>query len=249
MLKISIAHSGDAMTSRNPNGPGEGALAVRWQTPVLQRALWAFLVIALAVCANTAGASELFGHDYPCPSMGEEGVTRKDYRLRDTPELKWFFNDNHKYHMAPALDRMRQGDYSVRVVRDLHFTLRRWPNHYLALQTLVSFEDVGGDADHFMPIPCYFEYAYGFVPNDANILVLSGIYQHRLGNADAAEAAWLQAVKVDEQAMEAHYSLGLLYAKQERYDESVEHARIAYDLGYPLPGLRNKLASAGHWSN
>jgi tetratricopeptide (TPR) repeat protein len=44
---------------------------------------------------------------------------------------------------------------------------------------------------------------------------------------------------------EIHYFLGMAYLKQKNLDKAAEHAKVAYSLGYPLPGLRNKLARAG----
>jgi tetratricopeptide (TPR) repeat protein len=46
---------------------------------------------------------------------------------------------------------------------------------------------------------------------------------------------------------EINYTLGLLYADQQRYDVARECARRAYALGYPLPGLMNRLKRAGQW--
>jgi len=31
-----------------------------------------------------------------------------------------------------------------------------------------------------------------------------------------------------------------------RYEQALEHARQAYAFGYPLPGLRNRLARQGY---
>lgn len=45
---------------------------------------------------------------------------------------------------------------------------------------------------------------------------------------------------------ELHYFLGLMLANQKRYTEAVDHAHKAYDLGYPLPGLKRKLQRAGY---
>lgn len=44
---------------------------------------------------------------------------------------------------------------------------------------------------------------------------------------------------------EIHYTLGLVLFDMKQYEAAAEHARRAYDLGYPLPGLRRKLATAG----
>jgi len=43
------------------------------------------------------------------------------------------------------------------------------------------------------------------------------------------------------------YNLGLMYVKKKEYDKASAHAQKAYALGFPLPGLRNKLKAAGKW--
>ncbi|MCX2981315.1 hypothetical protein EYC98_10610 [Halieaceae bacterium IMCC14734] len=48
-------------------------------------------------------------------------------------------------------------------------------------------------------------------------------------------------------SMEIHYFLGLNYHQKGMYDLSLQHAKAAYKLGYPLPGLKNKLMRSGHW--
>ena len=55
------------------------------------------------------------------------------------------------------------------------------------------------------------------------------------------------AVDLDPKNAEAHYNLGLLYERTGSIEEAVEHARVAYDLGYPLNGLRKKLDRRGVW--
>jgi hypothetical protein len=47
--------------------------------------------------------------------------------------------------------------------------------------------------------------------------------------------------------MNAHYNLGLEYLDQRRLDLANIHAQAAYALGYPLPGLKEKLVRAGQW--
>lgn len=46
---------------------------------------------------------------------------------------------------------------------------------------------------------------------------------------------------------EMHYLLGLVLAELEDYEPAMKHAKSAYELGYPLPGLKRKLKDAGHW--
>ena len=47
------------------------------------------------------------------------------------------------------------------------------------------------------------------------------------------------------QSAELENALGLAYCDKKQYEQAREHARKAYALGYPLPGLRDKLAKAG----
>ena len=210
--------------------------------------IWVISTIFLIFYSTYSSAASVFEEGVLCPVVSDSGITKKDYRLRDSTDLRPRYNDNYRNHMAPALQRMKEGSYSRIVMADLDFTLRRWPNHYAALQALIAYERGGGAANILTPVSCYFQRAYRFVPEDANIFILYGIYNHKQRRYDVAESAWLFALQIDDQSMEAHYNLGLLFHRLERFSESLEHARIAYSLGYPLPGLKEKLASAGYWT-
>lgn len=48
------------------------------------------------------------------------------------------------------------------------------------------------------------------------------------------------------ESAEIQYFLGLALLKLKDFDNAKLHAKRAYELGYPLPGLRRKLAAAGH---
>lgn len=48
------------------------------------------------------------------------------------------------------------------------------------------------------------------------------------------------------QSAQLNYMLGLVLVDLGEFDAAREHARKAYELGYPLPGLRDRLARAGH---
>jgi tetratricopeptide (TPR) repeat protein len=49
--------------------------------------------------------------------------------------------------------------------------------------------------------------------------------------------------------LNVHYNLGLAYFELKDYDQALEHAKRAYALGHPLPGLRDKLKRAGKWES
>jgi tetratricopeptide (TPR) repeat protein len=45
---------------------------------------------------------------------------------------------------------------------------------------------------------------------------------------------------------ELHYTLGLVLVDLREFEAARQEARLAYELGYPLPGLRRKLDAAGY---
>lgn len=50
----------------------------------------------------------------------------------------------------------------------------------------------------------------------------------------------------DGKSAELHYFLGLLLVDLKEFESAQTHALRAYELGYPLPGLRKRLADAGY---
>ena len=197
--------------------------------------------------ATPAAAGTDAGIQLSCGSYTRDRSEIIDYRLRDTTStLQWRIADVKKNHLDPAASRMNEGIYSTRVIDDLNFILERVPNHYPALQELIRYKLGGGDADRHRPFICYFDMAQGFAPDDANVLVLKGMYLYKTGDNDRAEVHWQQALHIDPNSADAHYNLGLLYVERAQYQVALEHAVKAYSLGFPLPGLKNKLIQAGY---
>jgi len=69
---------------------------------------------------------------------------------------------------------------------------------------------------------------------------------------DAAQPAQAREVleagnrALEDKSAVIHYLLGLVLMDLKDFAAAQEHARRAYELGYPLPGLRDRLARAGH---
>jgi tetratricopeptide (TPR) repeat protein len=100
----------------------------------------------------------------------------------------------------------------------------------------------------FPPTPeCYFNRAFRYRPNDPTLRMLYGMYFHKIRKLDDALAEYRRAEGMDPGSSEIQYNLGLVYFDLKQYDESARHAAEAYRLGYPLPGLRKKLAAVGKW--
>ena len=64
-------------------------------------------------------------------------------------------------------------------------------------------------------------------------------------NFDKAAAAYSHAEGLGLDSAELYYNRGLLELQRDNLDDAATYAAKAYAGGYPLPGLRNKLAEAG----
>lgn len=100
----------------------------------------------------------------------------------------------------------------------------------------------------FPPTPeCYFDRAFRYRPKDPNLRLLFGMYYHMNDDVESAITQYQRAEEMDPGSSEIQYNLGLAHFDAKDYDAALTHARKAYQLGYPLPGLRNKLRSVGRW--
>lgn len=68
--------------------------------------------------------------------------------------------------------------------------------------------------------------------------------QKRLNEAREVLETGVQAT--NGESAELHYFLGLLLVDLKDFESAQTHALRAYELGYPLPGLRKRLADAGY---
>jgi Flp pilus assembly protein TadD len=105
----------------------------------------------------------------------------------------------------------------------------------------------GAETRKFPTAETYFERAMRFAPDDGTVRLVYGIHLHKLGKLDQALELYEEAEKLQPNSAEVHYNLGLLYVAKENYRLAKIHAQRAYQLGHPLPGLRNKLVAAGVW--
>lgn len=152
-------------------------------------------------------------------------------------------------HFTPKVSTL-QGGESGGLLADIDYTLRAFPNHHQALYALIRMSQRKGLRQRLdqwrTPPECYLQRAVNFAPEDGRVRTLFGIYLHERGLHEPAEDKYRRAIELQQRAPEAHYNLGLLLVEMEHYEEARRHARKAYSQGYPLPGLRRKLADAGH---
>lgn len=164
-----------------------------------------------------------------------------------------------RVHFTERVRSLRGGENQSHPLNDLEYTLGRFPNHHQALYAMIRYATEAAFAqeakrawssmrrgEESLPPECYLQRASDFAPDDHRVRVLAGLYYHREGEYQAAAQAYESAIEMNPDSAEAHYNYGLMLADMERFSEAREHARRAYELGYPLQGLRQRLAAAGH---
>jgi tetratricopeptide (TPR) repeat protein len=144
---------------------------------------------------------------------------------------------------------------------DLEYTIGAFPNHHQALYSMVRYatekayskesnkawSTQSSRSSHPSPPPeCYLQRAIAFAPQDERTRLLYGIFLHRVGAFQKAEVAYERALEIAPESPEIHYNFGLLLFDMEQYRKAANHARKAYEQGYPLQGLRKQLRSEGY---
>lgn len=153
-------------------------------------------------------------------------------------------------HFTPDVERLIKGNTSFGPNGDLNYTLLAFPNHHRALFSLINLsvrEKSDKLRDMNYSVECYFDRAIRFKPKDAIVKMLYGIYLMKIKKYDDALAQFKIAENDLQNYAEFHYNIGLLYFEKQDWQKSADHAAKAYKLGYPLPGLKNKLIKAGKW--
>ena len=153
-------------------------------------------------------------------------------------------------HFTSSVRRGVQGN-SGKLIDDLVYTLRHIPNHPQALMVMYEVQSRPGfkrqkalrrDA-YYDSISCFFKRALHIAPDDPAVYLTRAVTYHRAERHERAEQDYLKALTLNNDYAEAHYNIGLLYFSQKKYDLARKHAEQAYQLGYPLQGLKRKLAA------
>jgi Flp pilus assembly protein TadD len=77
--------------------------------------------------------------------------------------------------------------------------------------------------------------------------MIYGNHLLKTGQTDRATEQLKEAVSLQPDNATINYNLGLLYMQRKNYEEARAYAKKAYELGFPLPGLKNQLIQAGKW--
>jgi len=214
---------------------GIGEVAVRF----LMFLLLGFLNMGVPVMAAHQGY-----HAWDCGDLAN-GYGPFDYR-KATSEQKRLVEGAH---FTAGIESLLQGR-TGKIGADIDYTLRAFPNHPRALMAMIRLSEREKrdqpDGARYT-LECYFDRALRFANDDPNVRLVYGIYFLRKNNPQAALQQFEEAKALGLEDPNLDYNLGLAYFELGQYDKSIEHAKRAYALGYPLTGLREKLQAKGHW--
>lgn len=206
------------------------------------------LALLISLAAHAVGA-EPYGQ---CGSLDDTGYGPWDYtnptHFRDKLPVV------EKAHFTPEVESLKGhrkcGGDRCQLRGDLGYTLHSFPNHHRALIAMVRYY-LDGLAESDGPLTytpdCYFDRAMRFKPSDGTVVMIYGYYLSKRGKPEAALSQYEKAVEMMPNSAEAHYNVALLYTDNGDYERARKHAHLAYELGFPLQGLRRKLERKGQW--
>ncbi len=176
------------------------------------------------------------------------GELENVYDYRDNIQ-KSFLATVEQHHFTPNIENLRYGN-SGSLGGELSYTLMMFPNHHRAL---AAFGKLSLRDKTLKPygskysVGCFFDRAIRYKPNDALVRMTFGNYLLKAGQADKATEQLQIAVDLQPENPTINYNLGLLYMQKKNYEQAKIYAKKAYELGFPLPGLKNQLIQAGKW--
>lgn len=204
----------------------------------------AILLAVLALLPGVAAAQALdkrCGNPFSNGNVGPYDYDNPYSRANEIPVVE-------RYHFNSDVENLIRGQSSAQIMGDLDYVLRAVPNHHRALASLMRYAPKRSPRDQqFFATECYFSRAVVFRPDNATVHMIYGVYLAKSRNYPAAEKEYLAAVELSPKYAEAHYNLGLLYVKNGQLELAHESAQKAYELGFPLQGLKRKLRDAGIW--
>ncbi len=185
---------------------------------------------------------------FASPICGELWHTNGPFDYTD-PNVRHTLKMVEGHHFTKQVEQLIAGATGL-IAADLNFVLRVFPNHHRALHALsrLSLRDKTPQPPgaSFSTL-CYFDRAVRFKPKDVTVRSLYSNHLVQINKIDLALEQLLFAADIEPDNPTTNYNLGLLYLKQKNYDKALYFAKKAYDQGFPLPGLKNRLVAAGKW--
>lgn len=229
----------------------------------------ALLLLLTVVAGAVTIPADATARDAPWPGQTLNGRDCSEFAYTHAYGPYNYNNPRHRSEKLPIVEKahftndvrtLKRGANSSSPLGDLEYTLGAFPNHPQALYSMIRYATEHAYRRESQrawkttsrlgrarpPAECYLQRATRFAPDDHRVRILYGLFLHRNGENERALETYQSAVKLQPSSAEAHYNMGLLLYDMGRYRSSKKHAQTAYELDYPLKGLRKKLAAKGH---
>jgi len=157
----------------------------------------------------------------------------------------------HRGHFNTNVETLARGLSSSDPMVDIRYTLRRFPNHHRALNSMSRYYYAHEDSylyDGYTMPECYFQWAMDFQPTDGSVVLVHAIHLHRGERYAEAQEQYQLAIDMMPDSAEAHYNFGLLYVDMDNPADARLRAISAYQLGFPLQGLKDRLRRRKAWT-
>lgn len=179
-----------------------------------------------------------------------------DYRTA-TADQKYLVEQAHfdaewAGYLAGKNTILAAGGMTSPVAGGLDYTLRAFPNHHRALLAIgkvaLRMKQERPRGAKFR-VDCYFQRAIAFAPDDGLVRAIYGAYFAARGKADSAKEQLNMANELDPENLNIQSQIAWSLMEIKDWVGAEKHAKLAYQYGYPLPGLRDRLKKSGHWSD
>lgn len=199
----------------------------------------------LLLCTLTAFSVSLRAQEVPGCGMLQNAFGPFDYR--DPVVKRERLAMVETYHFTPDVESLRGGYTGGSPLRDLAYTLRVFPNHPRALAAMARYVYTGRpstDDPTVLSADCYFARAIVFAPDDEAVRVIYADYLYRMKQPEKARAQYEEALRLAPESVDVNYAAGLFFVAIGELDRAKQLAEVAYGGGYPLTGLKKKIAAA-----
>ena len=155
------------------------------------------------------------------------------------------------FHFTPEVEALIRGKSAEYIAADIDFILRHFPNHPRALVAMMRYAEKIKSPQPpkaSYTVECYFERALRFQSDDNIVRMIYASFLSKNGrDADALRQLEIVSATAGDNSF-THYNAGLIYLEMKQYDRALARAHRAIELGFPRSELKDRLKSAGQWS-
>ncbi|WP_052748926.1 tetratricopeptide repeat protein [Arsukibacterium ikkense] len=222
------------------------------------KTIFSMLIVAMMLSSIVAADANVTGNftDRSCFDMEWKRGKPFDYYHPATSQASGTYRGGllylvERHHFTDDVRNLVKGSTGA-MPGDILFVLNSIPNHPAALDAYSRYEYQLKHSEVFRsrqarptmahPADCLFLRANEVFPSNAETLLVWSIHQFRNKRFTAAQQILERVIAIAPDYIEAHYNLGLVYVELNNATSARKHADIAYEAGYPLMGLKNKLA-------